>query len=394
MKRWLENILRVVFENAMRLGIDASNIRGGGGYTILAELLKCYKLNDFGINEIKIWANSEISKKIFQSNTSLNVINVKELDYDFVTRFRWRQFKFPEIARQSVDLLLIPGGMPIVKGIKNVSMSLNLLPFMPDEYKRDGSFVQNLKYIILRRLNYDSLTQSNGAIFLNENARDVIYKEKKIDQPYAICPLGVDERFFLDNRDIKPNKDYSFETPFKFIYVSTVNSYKHQWVVTSAVKRARDDGYPVTIDFIGGGYSASLKRLEKSIEDAGGDKSGSKYLGKVPFETLHTYYHQADGFIFASSCENMPNIGIEAMAAALPMASSNLEPMKSLFKNCSLFFDPENAETITWAIKQIFDDAGLRKKISNAAYSNAQSYSWKNFYETSFKFMRKIYLQP
>ena len=319
---------------------------------------------------------------------------MRELDSDFFARFEWRQFKFPEVARQSVDLLLIPGGMPIVKGLKNVSMSLNLLPFMPNEYKRDSSFVQNLKYTILRRLNYNSLVQANGTIFLNENARNVIYKGKKIDQPYAICPLGVDKRFFLNNRKIKTNKNYSFEKPFRFIYVSTVNSYKHQWVVTSAIKRARDDGYPVTIDFIGGAYPKFLTRLKKSIAEAGGDKSGSKYLGKVPFETLHTYYHQADGFIFASSCENMPNIGIEAMAAALPMASSNLEPMKSLFKNCSLFFDPENAETITWAIKQIFDDAGLRKKISNAAYSNAQSYSWKNFYETSFKFMRKIYLQP
>ena len=34
------------------------------------------------------------------------------------------------------------------------------------------------------------------------------------------------------------------------------------------------------------------------------------------------YYHDADAFLFASSCENMPNILLEAMISGLPIISS------------------------------------------------------------------------
>ena len=39
------------------------------------------------------------------------------------------------------------------------------------------------------------------------------------------------------------------------------------------------------------------------------------YRGSIPYADLHATYHAADAFIFASSCENLPNIMIEAMSA-------------------------------------------------------------------------------
>ena len=374
----------------MRLGIDASNIRGGGGLTILIELLKLYSPGDHQIDSITIWGNTHVCKTLHGINPQLKTVDVQELNSAFAKRFSWRLLSFPKIARGAVDALLIPGGMPVVSGVTNVSMSLNLLPFMPHEYKRDADFKQRLKYRLLRILNYRSLSRADGAIFLNQNARDVIYEGKLKNQPFALCPLGVDPRFFLDTRTIKANEAYSFDAPFRFIYVSTVNSYKHQWYVADAVKLVRDEGYPISIDFIGGAAPGSLKRLEAAIEKNGGESSGSEYIGKVPFTELHEYYHAADGFVFASTCENMPNIGVEAMAAALPIASSQLEPMKGLFEDSALLFDAENPQSIARALKTLFDDAPARERLSKKAHSQAQSYSWKNFYDGTLGFIKML----
>ena len=374
----------------MRVGIDASNIRAGGGLTILMELLKLYAPGDHGVSSITIWCNREVSEKLSALNPKLQTVNVPELNAGFVKRFSWRVLEFPKAARAKVDALLIPGGMPVVSRLKNISMSLNLLPFMPHEYKRDADFKQRLKYRLLRVLNYRSLSRADGAIFLNENARHVIYEGRQSEQPFALCPLGVDPRFFLDSRKVKPNDAYSFESPFRFIYVSTVNSYKHQWHVADAVKRARGAGYPITVDFIGGAAPAPLKRLEAAIEANGGEASGARYIGKVPFMELHEYYHKADGFIFASTCENMPNIGVEAMAAALPITSSKLEPMKGLFDGCALLFDAESPESIAKALQDLFDDAPRRERLSQQARAQAQQYSWENFYAGTLGFIQKI----
>lgn len=47
------------------------------------------------------------------------------------------------------------------------------------------------------------------------------------------------------------------------------------------------------------------------------------YMGLIDHDKLTDIYKNADGFVFASSCENQPIILLEAMAAGLPIACSN-----------------------------------------------------------------------
>ena len=322
----------------MKIGIDCTNVRGGGGETILLHLAREYHPGDFGTASLTVWCNRTIGDKIKDLNPHIEVINVPEFERGPLQRFAWRLFKFPAIARRSVDVLLLPGGLPVVRGIKNVSMSLNLLPFMPDEYKKDGSLSNNLVYMLLRHTNFRSLAKADGAIFLNQNARDVIFGDRNRHQPYAVCPLGVDGRFFVEDRVIRKAEEISETAPLRLLYVSTINGYKHQWNVVEAVANLREAGRWVTVDFVGRSYPHARKRFDHAIQKHGGDQSGSRYLGLVPHSELAELYEKADVFVFASTCENMPNICLEAMAAALPIASSKTEPMFTMMKNCAVFF--------------------------------------------------------
>ena len=60
-------------------------------------------------------------------------------------------------------------------------------------------------------------------------------------------------------------------------------------------------------------------------------------------DDLHQKYLDADLGLFASSCENMPNILLETMGAGLPIACSNRQPMPEILKNGGEYFDPEKS---------------------------------------------------
>ena len=99
-------------------------------------------------------------------------------------------------------------------------------------------------------------------------------------------------------------------------------------------------------------------------------------LGHVDFDLLHELYQHVDVFVFASSCENLPNILIEAMAAGLPIACSERGPMPEVLGDAGVYFDPEEPVSIVSAIQKLGDDASLRALLAQRAWQRAQDYSW------------------
>src|SRR5690606_16191270 len=131
----------------------------------------------------------------------------------------------------------------------------------------------------------------------------------------AVIPHGVEEHFRYAPRPQKPIESYSHENPFRLLYVSIINVYKHQWHVSDAVAELRKQGVPVTLDLIGPAYKPALKRLRNKMRSLDPHKEFIHYRGAISYSELPEWYHAADAFIFASTCENLPNILIEAMAS-------------------------------------------------------------------------------
>ena len=73
----------------------------------------------------------------------------------------------------------------------------------------------------------------------------------------------------------------------------------------------------------------------------------------------------------------MPNILLEAMAAGLPIASSNRGPMPEILGESGVYFDPEQPEQIAAALEELLRDPSLRAHRAQAAYERAATYSWR-----------------
>ena len=70
------------------LGIDATNLRGGGGITHLVELLKAAEPSNHGIKKIVIWGGAQTLDKL-PSRIWLEKISPKALNQGLVKRIIW-----------------------------------------------------------------------------------------------------------------------------------------------------------------------------------------------------------------------------------------------------------------------------------------------------------------
>jgi glycosyltransferase involved in cell wall biosynthesis len=115
-----------------------------------------------------------------------------------------------------------------------------------------------------------------------------------------------------------------------------------------------------------------------------------RYLGEVRFDDVHRCYRQCDVFVFASSCENMPNILVEAMSSGLPIACTRRGPMPEILGDAGVYFDPEEVDDIAAAIRRLADDATLRFDLGARAYELSKAYSWDRCARATFGFLEEI----
>lgn len=376
----------------MILLIDASNIRAGGGVTHLVELLKVANPIKYEFTKVVVWAPKSTLNKI-EDREWLEKKHLPVLERNFIMRALWqRSFLHNSVLDSGFGVLFVPGGSFATSFRPVVTMSQNLLPFMWSELMRYYGSLFFVKLLLLRSIQSKSFRQADGVIFLTNYARDTVLKvARQFNGLTRVISHGIDERFISTPRVQLDSSVYNNNKPFRLLYVSIVDAYKHQWHVASAVRILRELDLPITIDFVGPANQKYLYKLNSQLLLQGNEKY-LNYVGAVPFDKLDQYYKTADAFVFASSCENMPNILIEAMAAGLPIVCSNKGPMPEVLGEAGVYFDPESPRSIADAIKLIFDSPQIRRVIAELAYQKATCYSWHRCADQTFSFLRDVAL--
>lgn len=370
------------------IGIDASNIRSGGGLTHLTCLLSSSERVAEGCRFV-VWGGTKTLDQL-PSRPGIEKVYVSLLDKSLPIRMAWQRWLLPGCLRdKSCDVLFSPGGtLPSHSGVPTVVMSQNLLPFEPQEAQRFGVSFMGLKMKLLHVSQKRSFEQADGIIFLTGYARDKVLANLPAKPgQIKIIPHGIEERFFAEPRLVR---SFSLSRPFRLLYVSIVDVYKHQWQVAEAVTALRNRGVPLEVDFIGPAYGPALTRLTATMKQLDPTGDFLHYRGPLPYERLHDAYREADGFVFASSCENLPSILLEAMAAGLPIACSNRGPMPEVLGDAGVYFDPERPKEIAEALLQLIEDNNLRWRLAEYAFKSAQSYSWEHCARDTFSFISQV----
>lgn len=371
------------------IGIDASNIREGGGPRHLREFLTHADLPSAGIDAAVVWSSEALALQL-PNRPWLRSISVAALGGGLVSRTLWQQRSLRSAAiSEGCDVVLCPGGTsPMNLAIPVVTMFRNALLFEHHERRRYGlATPQRWRLELLRRIQASSMRRADGVILLSEYGRELAEHNATIRRSEVI-PHGITEAFFCEPRQPRDISECTASDPFRILYVSEVRAYKHHPEVIRAVHAIRRRGLPVSLTLAGGFAErrAALK-AKGTAQSVDPDHRWIRFEGHVPPDALPRLYRASDLFAFASTCENLPNTLLEAMASGLPIAASRTRPMPDVAGRGAAYFDASDVASIEDVLATLIDDTDLRLELAMRAHRRAQEYSWRTATERTLKFV-------
>ena len=352
----------------MIIGIDASNIGSGGGVNHLKNIITNFlKLQD--IDKIILIQNFKFDLNI--ENDKLKIIR------NWYSRITFLSFLFQRIyhdfifRKHKCKVIFIPGGIYFGSFSPIVSLSQNLLPFIPEESNRNKNILFRIKLKLIRVFQITTFEKSNGVIFLHENSKNIIQKQLKTLNESIVIPHGI----------INYGKSPRNKKVRKFLYVSDFFEYKNHKNLIKAFSILLKKGYKFQLDLVG--------RIDENLINYSDIFNGINLVGSINHKEVLNFYRKADVFIFPSTCENLPIALLEAMSFGLPIISSNKEPMKSILNSKNLFFDSLNKNDIVEKIESIFQNNDL-ENLSEINFADSKKYNWEDCAQNTLDFFKKV----
>lgn len=356
----------------MKIVINALSARQGGGQTYLKNLLA--HLPEQPELEIMLYAPASLrvpeDPRIRRATTAWPTLNP-------LSRSVWEKLALPRIlARERVDLLFCPGGLISTRaplGCRTATMFRNMTPF-DERARRSVPFgLQRLRNWMLEHLMLASMSKADLTIFISDFARRVIEARIHVREARTI-PHGISSAFRTHGRAMKRPDPLP---PGKYLlYVSKFDSYKHHYeVVQGFAQLPRELQQQYTLVLVGETDHPSAAQIE-ATKDRVCVPGSVQLLGAVPYTDLPAFYHHADAILFASSCENCPNILLEGLASGRPVLSSNVMPMPEFGGAGIEYFSPFEPEDIARALMNVLTDPKRAREVAASALAESRRFDW------------------
>jgi glycosyltransferase involved in cell wall biosynthesis len=376
----------------INIGIDATNITSGGGLNHLVEILRNSDPRIHKFEKIVVWGSHSTLNNIIDKDWIIKR-TFKDLDKNIFFRAYW-QWKHlgNEVLKERSDILFVPGGSFVTSYRPVVTMNQNILPFETRELLRYGFSFFLLKLLFLRMSQTYSVCKANGVIFLSKYAKNIVYlKSNNIKGKFAIISHGINSRFFREPSMQRNILTYSKQYPFRLIYISPLEPYKHHKNVVEAVSMLRSNGYPIVLDMYGYPSRSFVKKnLDQVMLLYDPDRSFINYHGVIDHGKIQEEYFRSDVAIFASSCESFGQILLEGMASGLPTSCSDMSAMQEILRENGIYFNPLDPISIKNSLQEMIESVEERTRCSCGGYKLSLNYSWVKCANLTFSFLSEV----
>lgn len=202
-----------------------------------------------------------------------------------------------------------------------------------------------------------------------------------VKRPVFVQPTGIDYKGFRqvshqDVRKLKSALDLGEESVL--ISVSRLSNEKNiDFIIDAIDQLRRQTDRKFRLLMIGEGHEHG--RLEKRIESLGLENEIT-LVGAVAPEDMAVWYHLGDVFLFASKSETQGMVILEAMAAGLPVVAVRSSGIDDVVRDgFNGFKTREKVEPWCDRVRQLLEDQGLRKALSDHALQFAREYETEQF---------------
>jgi glycosyltransferase involved in cell wall biosynthesis len=344
-----------------RIGVNALYLIPGcvGGTEIyLRNLLRALAEIDYS-NEYVVFTNRETGSDLVPDRANFSWAPQPVRAAIRPWRILWEQIGLPlAVRRRRIDVLLNPGfTAPALCACPQVTVFHDL------QHKRHPEYFRWFDLPFWRLLLWAAVRVSSRLIAVSAATRDDLVRIYGV--PAEVVHHGVEPRFFEVGAKRAP-QDY-------ILCVSTLHPHKNLERLLRAY--ARIPGLPQLVITGLKGFAA------KQIEKLAG--AHVRITGWIPREELYELFRGARAFIYPSTFEGFGMPVLEAMAAGIPLACSDIPPLREIAGTTVLYFDPESDEEIARALQQLVDRPNA--VLVEAARHRAAEFTWEKSAQATLK---------
>jgi glycosyltransferase involved in cell wall biosynthesis len=351
----------------LRIGVNALYmIPGGVGGTeiYLRSLLTALDRLDTP-HRFSVFVNAETGDTLAPSRFQVVHTGVRAANRP--SRLAWEQLVLPfKLRSLQIDALLNPGfTAPVLAPCPSVTVFHDL------QHKRHPEYFRWFDLPFWRMFLYASAHRSTLIIAISDATRQDFLSCYKLDASRVrVIHHGVDAEFFGLREPLATGQNERY-----MLSVSTLHPHKNfRRLLLAYARFARNrPGIKLVIAGLRGFDSSHISQL---ISELKLDEK-VRCTGWIPREELYALYAGADAFIYPTTFEGFGMTLLEGMAAGLPVACSNIEPLRTIAADAAILFDPLDTYKIEDALVRITEDDDLRNCLRQAGPRRAKQFSWE-----------------
>ena len=363
----------------MRIGVDASNIRTGGGKKHLEKFIN-KSLRQFKEVRFVLVSNSIVNGSFKDQERVECITNFFLNTNSFFSLISQLFYSNKYFKSKKCDIVFVPGGIFLSSFQPYVVMSQNMLPFDKEERNRFG-FKMKMKILFIQLFQKYTFKRSQGVVFLTDYAKNTIIEQIGSVKSSVVIPHGIEQQ--LRNK-------YSQDTNnFQILYISDFLPYKHQYNVVKSVIDLIKEGYDINITLIGKIDILQYNLIKELLEKNKSIASKVKIMGQLNYTMVKDYLNNSSLFLFASTCENLPFIILEAISFGLPVITTDKMPMNQIVSGQNILFDSLDIKSIKSVIKENLEEEKLYE-ISKLNYLKSKNYKWDTNVSQTINYLKSI----
>ena len=352
----------------MILGIDATNIKGGG-ITHIKNILQYPKA--FKFKKIVIWGNKEVLKNI-KGNKKIKKIHLNIFEKNLLFKFIWFLFFFVFLKKEKCDCVFFPSGFYFYSHIPKTIFIQNLLPFNKKLHKQ-YNLNYKIKFFLQKILFIFSCNRANQVIVPSKYTKKIISNLIKKDVKIFTIYHGATKKFI----------PYKKKNKIKAICLSSLEPFKNLENLFKAIYFLNEKKkLNIKLDLLGPRNHEYSKRIINYISEINKKKKCISYLGNKKFEYIYKGYNI---LISTSKCESFGLPLVEGLCSGIKVSCSNLQVYKEILGKHVNYFNPDNFLSIAKSIQREISKKNINFKNTNFF---KKKFSWN---KTSKKTFEKIY---
>jgi len=182
-----------------------------------------------------------------------------------------------------------------------------------------------------------------------------------------MLPVKSEASNILDRIGVSPQR--------YLLYPANFWQHKNHEILLTAFQMACTQGLPQDIKLVCTGAPNSRKAFIQTVAEAFDLGHRIVFPGYLSNTELSTVLSDACGLVFPSLYEGFGLPVIEAMAAGVPVACSNVTSLPEVAGNAALFFDPKKPDDLAHALIDLVNDRALRHQLIENGHRQAKLYS-------------------